>query len=78
MGDATESAILKCMETLLGNVEHFRQRNQKLCEIPFNSTDKFQVSIHRWNSDSNSKYLLAMKVRFRFFKRALFSLFNVN
>lgn len=43
-GDASESAILKCMELALGDVSAIRNRNKKACEIPFNSTNKYQVS----------------------------------
>lgn len=63
IGDATESAILRSMERLLGNVEHYRLKNPKVCEVPFNSTDKFQVSIHKNKSnEGDSNFLLAMKV----------------
>ncbi|CAL8071426.1 unnamed protein product [Orchesella dallaii] len=61
VGDATESAILKRMETLLGNVEQYRFRNKKVCEIPFNSTNKYQASVHCNKSDCGSHFLLAMK-----------------
>lgn len=62
IGDATESAILRCMETHLGNTEHFRRQHPKECEIPFNSTDKFQVSVHRSKHDeTGSHWLLVMK-----------------
>lgn len=44
-GDASESAILKCMELTVGNVMAIRNKNKKVCEIPFNSTNKFHV---RW------------------------------
>jgi len=27
----------------IGNVADFRQKNRKICEIPFNSTNKYQV-----------------------------------
>merc|ERR1712130_376672 len=45
-GDASESALLKCCELMMGSVEGIRQKNPKVCEIPFNSANKFQVSIH--------------------------------
>merc|ERR1711868_289491 len=45
-GDASEAAILKCTELSHGNVMDYRAKNKKVCEIPFNSTNKFQVSIH--------------------------------
>lgn len=44
-GDASEAALLKCMELALGDVMSIRRRNRKVCEIPFNSTNKYQVSI---------------------------------
>lgn len=45
-GDASESALLKYVELAIGNVPKFRKRHPKVCEIPFNSTNKYQVSIH--------------------------------
>jgi sodium/potassium-transporting ATPase subunit alpha len=60
-GDATEAAILKCMEVAFGNVKEYRKRNKKVAEIPFNSTDKFQVSIHETEDRSDPRYLLVMK-----------------
>merc|ERR1712137_489463 len=45
-GDASESALLKCCEMMLGNVESIRAKNPKIAEIPFNSTNKWQLSIH--------------------------------
>lgn len=43
-GDASETAILKCMELTVGEVMKYRAKNRKVCEIPFNSTNKFHVS----------------------------------
>ena len=43
-GDASESAILKCMELAVGDVASYRRKNPKVCEIPFNSTNKYHVS----------------------------------
>merc|ERR1712233_216933 len=60
-GDASEAAILKCTELTNGNVMEYRARNKKVCEIPFNSTNKFQVSIHEQEDKSDSRYLLVMK-----------------
>merc|ERR1719230_1529393 len=40
-GDASEAAILKCTELTKGNVMDYRARNKKVCEIPFNSQNKF-------------------------------------
>ena len=59
-GDASEAAILKCTELSKGNVMDYRDKNKKVCEIPFNSTNKFQVSIHE-SQDIGGDNLLVMK-----------------
>ncbi|CRK96297.1 CLUMA_CG009717, isoform A [Clunio marinus] len=61
IGDASEAALLKCMELAFNDVMAFRKRNKKVCEIPFNSTNKFQVSIHETDDGSDPRYLLVMK-----------------
>merc|ERR1712155_439529 len=60
-GDASEAAILKCTELSKGNVMDYREKNRKVCEIPFNSTNKFQVSIHESQDFSDGSYVLVMK-----------------
>merc|ERR1712038_1290365 len=60
-GDASEAALLKCTEISHGGVMDYRRRHKKVCEIPFNSTNKFQVSIHETDSKDDPRYLLAMK-----------------
>merc|ERR1712158_321994 len=40
-GDAPEAALLKCCELTMGKVMEYRQKNKKVCEIPFNSTNKY-------------------------------------
>ncbi|XP_046344177.1 sodium/potassium-transporting ATPase subunit alpha-like [Haliotis cracherodii] len=60
-GDASESALLKCVELSIGNVTEFRRRNKKVTEIPFNSTNKYQVSIHETEDPNDPRYLLVMK-----------------
>ena len=59
-GDASEAAILKSTELSRDNVIGYRQNNKKVCEIPFNSTNKFQVSIHE-SQDHKDNYLLVME-----------------
>lgn len=55
MGDASESAILKSMEIALGgSVCAYRHKYPKVCEIPFNSTSKYHLTIHE-----NSPYIKA-------------------
>ena len=65
-GDASEAAILKCTELSTkaehGGVLAYRKKNPKVCEIPFNSTNKYQVSVHDTKSmDESQEYLVAMK-----------------
>ena len=43
IGDASESAIVKCCELNFGDVVEFRSKNKKVVEIPFNSSNKYQV-----------------------------------
>uniref|UniRef100_A0A8B9JB36 Sodium/potassium-transporting ATPase subunit alpha n=1 Tax=Astyanax mexicanus TaxID=7994 RepID=A0A8B9JB36_ASTMX len=59
-GDASESALLKCIELSCGSVRALRDNNPKVCEIPFNSTNKYQLSIHEME-DSPTGHLLVMK-----------------
>merc|ERR1712073_8681 len=60
-GDASEAAILKCTELSKGNIADYRKRNKKVCEIPFNSANKYQVSIHETEDTNDNRYLLVMK-----------------
>merc|ERR1719356_94115 len=40
----------------------YRKKNPKVCEIPFNSTNKYQVSVHDTKAmDDSQEYLIAMK-----------------
>ncbi|XP_038613601.1 sodium/potassium-transporting ATPase subunit alpha-1 [Tachyglossus aculeatus] len=60
-GDASESALLKCIELCCGSVKEMRERYVKVGEIPFNSTNKYQLSIHKNPNQSESRHLLVMK-----------------
>ncbi|XP_027223739.1 sodium/potassium-transporting ATPase subunit alpha isoform X7 [Penaeus vannamei] len=60
-GDASEAALLKCVELAVGDVKGWRARNKKVCEIPFNSTNKYQVSIHETEDKNDPRYLVVMK-----------------
>ncbi|XP_048867199.1 sodium/potassium-transporting ATPase subunit alpha-2 [Brienomyrus brachyistius] len=59
-GDASESALLKCIELSCGSVRNMRDKNPKVGEIPFNSTNKYQLSIHQFQETPNG-HLLVMK-----------------
>jgi len=60
-GDASESALLKCVELSIGNVTQYRANNPKVIEIPFNSTNKYQLSIHETEDPDDERYVLVMK-----------------
>lgn len=49
-GDASEQAILKCMEQSVGDVAGYRKRNRMVYEVPFNSSNKYHVTIHEPHS----------------------------
>ncbi|XP_012664948.1 potassium-transporting ATPase alpha chain 2 [Otolemur garnettii] len=61
VGDASETALLKFSEVILGDVMEIRKRNRKVAEIPFNSTNKFQLSIHETEDPNDKRFLLVMK-----------------
>lgn len=44
-GDASETALLKCIELCCGSVKEMREKYDKISEIPFNSTNKYQVKL---------------------------------
>jgi len=60
IGDASESAIIKCCELSFGGTAKYRESNPKMVEIPFNSANKYQVSVHQ-TDDGDERYLLVMK-----------------
>ncbi|CAF0832605.1 unnamed protein product [Adineta steineri] len=59
-GDASETAILQFGEMVNGKVEEYREKNKKVCDIPFNSANKYQVSVHETN-DGDERHLIVMK-----------------
>uniref|UniRef100_A0A3Q4GI80 Sodium/potassium-transporting ATPase subunit alpha n=1 Tax=Neolamprologus brichardi TaxID=32507 RepID=A0A3Q4GI80_NEOBR len=60
-GDASEAALLKCIELCCGSVSEMREKYHKIAEIPFNSTNKYQLSIHKNTTPGETKHLLVMK-----------------
>lgn len=56
IGDATEIGILRYMEETHSATE-VRKNNPKLCEIPFTSKTKYQLSIHK-SLKSNNRHLV--------------------
>jgi sodium/potassium-transporting ATPase subunit alpha len=58
-GDASEAALLKCIELSTGDAMAYRNKHKKITEIPFNSTNKYQVSVHE--VEDQPFYLMVMK-----------------
>ncbi|CAF4976196.1 unnamed protein product, partial [Rotaria magnacalcarata] len=59
-GDASETAILQYSEIVAGKVEEYRAKNKRVCDIPFNSANKYQVSVHE-TDDNDQRHLVVMK-----------------
>ncbi|XP_075396555.1 sodium/potassium-transporting ATPase subunit alpha-4 [Tenrec ecaudatus] len=59
-GDASESALLKFIEQTYSSVKEMRAKSPKVAEIPFNSTNKYQMSIHL-EEDGPHTHVLRMK-----------------
>lgn len=59
IGDASEAALLKFFEISMGDTTAYRDKNAKFAEIPFNSHNKYQVSIHETKSGTHC--ILVMK-----------------
>ncbi len=59
-GDGSETAILQYSEIYSqeGGVMNFRKSYEKVFEVPFNSTNKFQLSVHKLPNDSVDKILV--------------------
>jgi sodium/potassium-transporting ATPase subunit alpha len=66
-GDASETALLKFCEEVMDDegkgatVVTMRARHRKLFEIPFNSTNKYQLSIHLTDNDAAKPRQLLVK-----------------
>ncbi|XP_052124315.1 sodium/potassium-transporting ATPase subunit alpha-1-like [Frankliniella occidentalis] len=58
VGDASEVAILKFTEARFGGVYETRQRYAKVYEEPFNSSKKYQLSVHEL---PGGRHLVAVK-----------------
>ncbi|XP_056674668.1 potassium-transporting ATPase alpha chain 2-like [Monodelphis domestica] len=61
IGDASETALLKFSGIITDDVIGKRKRNPKVAEIPFNSVNKFQLSIHETDDPNDKRFLLVMK-----------------
>ncbi|KDO35437.1 hypothetical protein SPRG_00285 [Saprolegnia parasitica CBS 223.65] len=60
IGDASESAMIKFVQDKRDIME-YRKACPKVKEIPFNSKNKYQVSIHKLDDDESKNLLLVMK-----------------
>lgn len=61
IGDASESALVKFANPNIGQtIDEYRQSREKVHGIPFNSKNKWQLSIHKDESE-NSTHIIVMK-----------------
>lgn len=60
LGDATESGLLRFAAGNLTQFDKANDRFPKVCEIPFNSTNKWNLSIHR-KPHSQGSYVIYLK-----------------
>jgi len=60
IGDASEAALLRYV-TKIYDVPQIRNEYPKVLEIPFNSENKWQLSIHKKASDPGAPFLLLLK-----------------
>eukprot|EP00020_Sapocribrum_chincoteaguense_P001214 CAMPEP_0170741412 /NCGR_PEP_ID=MMETSP0437-20130122/6204_1 /TAXON_ID=0 /ORGANISM="Sexangularia sp." /LENGTH=1136 /DNA_ID=CAMNT_0011079979 /DNA_START=126 /DNA_END=3536 /DNA_ORIENTATION=- len=60
IGDASETALLKFCQRER-DVAAVRSMNRKLAEIPFNSTNKWQLSIHETEDPKDNRLVLVIK-----------------
>ncbi|KDO21245.1 hypothetical protein SPRG_13744 [Saprolegnia parasitica CBS 223.65] len=60
IGDASESAMIKFVQDKRDIID-YRNENAKIKEIPFNSRNKYQLSIHKQENDESKPMLLVMK-----------------
>jgi sodium/potassium-transporting ATPase subunit alpha len=60
VGTPIEAALLRLVEGVEGSSGTFRSLHPKVCEIPFSSVIKFQLSIHECQDFQTNGYLLAM------------------
>jgi len=59
-GDASESAFIKFCEPITP-ITKMRADNERICEIPFNSANKYQVSINYTDNDKSKPRMMLMK-----------------
>lgn len=61
-GDASESAILRFMESVSPIVDEYRNNYPKVAEKPFSSVYKYQYSVHQdMNATTSVEHFIAMK-----------------
>ncbi|XP_045149961.1 potassium-transporting ATPase alpha chain 2 [Echinops telfairi] len=69
VGDASETALLKFSEVIVGDVMEIRKRNRKEMEAPINNTlypacsilSLLQLSIHETDDPDDNRFLVVMK-----------------
>lgn len=62
-GNASEAALLKCVELSVGNVKNMRENFPSVAEIPFNSSNKYHVSIHKVDDPDKLDYSYILMIK---------------
>lgn len=60
-GDINDAVLLRWMQKTLGSAANMRNRNRKVCEIPFSRTGKYHLTIHETDDPNERNYVLLMK-----------------
>ena len=55
-----EASLLRLVEGIEGQTQTFRSLHPKVCEVPFSSISKLQLSIHEAKDFQTNGYLLTM------------------
>ncbi|KAA8579727.1 hypothetical protein FQN60_006820 [Etheostoma spectabile] len=61
LAEQSNVPIMKCIELCCGSVRGMRDKYPNIAEIPFNSTNKYQLSIHKNSTPGETSHLLVMK-----------------
>ena len=59
-GTPMEASLLRLVEGVEGHTQTFRSLHPKVCEVPFSSISKLQLTIHEARDFQTNGYLLTM------------------
>ena len=59
-GTPLEASLLRLVEGIVGQTQTFRSQHPKVCEVPFSSISKLQLTIHEAPDFQTNGYLVTM------------------